>query len=159
MSGDIVQKKVDNHIFMQEIRRLFNEEGKKSVTFIVRGVSMRPFLEDGRDKVILAPPRKPRKGDVVLAEIMEKRYALHRVIAIKDGVYTMRGDGNPLWMKEQFTDEKIVGVADCFIRKGKKVSVESFKWRAYSATWSLLKPLRRILLAIYRRLPRRAAHK
>ena len=93
MSNQAVQKRVNNHVFMQEIRRLFNEDGKKNVTFVVRGMSMRPFLDDGRDKVILAPPRKPRKGDVVLAEFTAKRYALHRVIAIKDGIYTMRGDG------------------------------------------------------------------
>ena len=152
MSGDVMQKRVNNHIFMQEIRRLFNDEGKKSVTFVVRGVSMRPFLEDSRDKVILAPPRKPVKGDVVLAEIKERRYALHRVIAIKDGIYTMRGDGNPLGMKEQFTEEKIVGIADGFIRKGKPVSTRSLKWRAYSSSWEVLKPIRRILLAIYRRI-------
>ncbi len=145
-------KRVDNHLFMLEIKRLFEQEGKKSVTFVVRGFSMHPFLENGRDQVVLAPPRSPRKGDVVLAEIMEKRYALHRVIAIKDGTYTMRGDGNPLSMKEQFTREKIVGIADGFIRKGKFVSTGSRKWRAYSFFWELLKPLRRILLAIYRRM-------
>lgn len=152
MSNQAVQKRVNNHVFMQEIRRLFNEDGKKNVTFVVRGMSMRPFLDDGRDKVILAPPRKPRKGDVVLAEFTAKRYALHRVIAIKDGIYTMRGDGNPLSMKEQFTENNIVGIADGFIRKGKFVSTGSFKWRVYSFVWELLKPIRRILLAIYRRI-------
>ena len=35
MNGAIRQKKVDNHLFMQEIKRMFNEEGKKSVTFVV----------------------------------------------------------------------------------------------------------------------------
>ncbi len=136
---------------MQEITRVFNQ-GKKSVTFVVRGFSMRPFLEDGRDKVILAPPREPKIGDVVLAEVKEETYALHRVIKIADGVYTMRGDGNPLWMTEQFTQDKIVGIADGFIRKGKEVSTGSRKWRYYSAIWNVLKPLRRILLAIYRRI-------
>jgi hypothetical protein len=131
---------------------MFNEEGKKSVTFIVRGFSMRPFLENGRDKVILAPPRTPAIGDVVLAEIAERRYALHRVIAYKDGIYTMQGDGNPTRLKEDFRAEQIIGVADGFIRKGKCVMVNSHKWRVYSATWRLLKPFRRILLAIYRRL-------
>lgn len=147
-----ILKRVNNHLFMQEIRRLFNEEGKKSVTFIVRGFSMRPFLENGRDKVILVPPRKPKIGDVVLAEIMEKRYALHRIISIKDGVYTMQGDGNPKRMKERFTEEKIIGIADAFVRKGKYVSVRSFKWRTYSFVWKMSKPFRRVLLAIYRRI-------
>ena len=151
MSRGTRQKKVNNHLFMQDITRMFSQEGKKSVTFVVRGFSMRPFLEDGRDKVILAPPREPKIGDVVLAEVFEQKYALHRVIKIEDHVYTMRGDGNPLSMTESFTFDKIIGVADGFIRKGKKVSITSRKWRWYSATWNALKPMRRILLAIYRR--------
>jgi hypothetical protein len=152
MNEQIKQKRVNNHLFMQEITRMFRQEGKKSVTFIVRGFSMRPFLEDGRDKVVLSPPREPKIGDVVLAEISEKRYALHRVIKVENGIYTMRGDGNPLRMTEQFTQDKIIGLADGFIRKGKFVSTDSRQWRCYSAIWNLLKPLRRILLAIYRRI-------
>lgn len=152
MNEQIKQKRVNNHLFMQEITRMFRQEGKKSVTFIVRGFSMRPFLEDGRDKVVLVPPREPKIGDVVLAEISEKRYALHRVIKVENGIYTMRGDGNPLRMTEQFTQDKIIGLADGFIRKGKFVSTDSRQWRCYSAVWNILKPLRRILLAIYRRI-------
>lgn len=152
MNEQIKQKRVNNHLFMQEITRMFRQEGKKSVTFIVRGFSMRPFLEDGRDKIVLAPPREPKIGDVVLAEISEKRYALHRVIKVENGIYTMRGDGNPLRMTEQFTQDKIIGLADGFIRKGKFVSTDSRQWRCYSAVWNILKPLRRILLAIYRRI-------
>ena len=137
---------------MQEITRMFREQGKKSVTFVVRGFSMRPFLEDGRDKVILVPPREPKIGDVVLAEVREQTYALHRVIKIDNGLYTMRGDGNPLRMTEIFTYDKIIGIADGFVRKGKNVNTSSFKWRCYSAIWNILKPARRILLAIYRRI-------
>jgi hypothetical protein len=112
---------------------------------------MRPFLDDGRDKVILVPPRVPEIGDVVLAEVAEKRYALHRVIKIDNNIYTMRGDGNPLTMTEEFTFDKIIGIADGFVRKGKRVEITGRKWRWYSATWEALKPMRRILLAIYRR--------
>ena len=64
----------------------------------------------------------------------------------------MRGDGNPLWMTEQFTQDKIVGMAAGFIRKGKRVSTDSRKWRLYSTIWNILKPFRRILLAIHRRI-------
>ena len=152
MNEQIKQKRVNNHLFMQEITRMFRQEGKKSVTFIVRGFSMRPFIEDGRDKVVLSPPREPKIGDVVLAEISEKRYALHRVIKVENGIYTMRGDGNPLSMTEQFTQDKIIGLADGFIRKGKFVSTDSRQWRCYSTVWNILKPLRHILLAIYRRI-------
>lgn len=144
--------RVNNHLFMEEIRRMFNEKGKSCVTFVVRGYSMRPFVEHERDKVILVPPRTPKVGDVVLAEIAAKRYALHRVIKIKDGIYTMQGDGNPTSLVEHFTEEKIVGMAHAFIRKGKVVPLTSRKWRIYSTVWRVLKPMRRLLLAVYRRL-------
>lgn len=144
-------RKVNNHLFMQDIRRMFNEEGKKSVTFVVKGFSMHPFLDNGRDKVVLLPPRTPKQGDVVLAEVRERTYALHRVIKEDNGIFTMRGDGNLLSMTEQFTQENIVGIAGGFIRKGKYVSVQSRKWRWYSAFWNAAKPVRRILLSLYRR--------
>ena len=147
-----IVKRVENHTFMQEIKRQFHIEGRKSVTFVVRGISMHPFIVSDRDKVVLAPPRTPKIGDVVLAEVKKETYALHRVISIKDGTYTMRGDGNPLWMKEQFTQENIVGVADAFIINGKQVPVNGRRWRNCSKLWKLATPMRRVLLAIYRRL-------
>ena len=152
MKGNHNLIQVENHLLMQEITRMFNEKGKQSVTFVVRGYSMRPFLEDRRDKVILTPPRTPRVGDVVLAAIGEKVYALHRVIKIENGIYTMRGDGNPLSMKEQFRQADIIGIAQAFIRKGKVIPTAGIKWQVYSFIWKMLTPFRRILLAIYRRI-------
>ena len=143
---------IDNHLLMQEISRMFNEVGKQSVTIVVRGYSMRPFLEDRRDKVILTPPRKPNIGDVVLARIAENRYAMHRVIKIENDTYTMQGDGNPTHMKEEFTDADIIGIAQAFIRKGKHITTDSFAWRGYSFIWRILKPLRRIILGVCRRV-------
>lgn len=152
MKDETKHIQVDNHVLMQEITRMFSTMGKESVTFIVRGYSMRPFLEDRRDKVVLGPPRTPRTGDVVLARIGKERYALHRVIRIENGTYTMQGDGNPIHMTEKFTDTDIIGVALAFIRKGKRVETTGLKWRTYSAIWRVLKPARRIMLAIYRRI-------
>ncbi|MBQ8542708.1 MAG: S24/S26 family peptidase [Bacteroidaceae bacterium] len=146
------QIKVDNHIFMQEVARSFREDKRKSVTFTVFGISMHPFLGSGRDKVVLTPPAKPKVGQVVLAEIMPQRYALHRIIKIEGNTITMRGDGNPLKMVEQFTTDKLVGTAEGFIRKGNYVSTSSRLWRCYSAVWQACNPLRRLLLIIYRRL-------
>ena len=41
-----------------------------TVTLPLRGFSMRPYLEDGRDKALLVPVTSElRIGDVVLAEI------------------------------------------------------------------------------------------
>ncbi len=123
----------------------------KSVTFVVRGHSMNPFLVSGRDKVILTLPLKPRTGQVVLAEVKPQIYALHRIIKIDGDTITMRGDGNLLSQKETFRADKIVGTAQAFIRKGKKVRLSSRKWRCYSFIWSCLRPFRRLLLSFFRR--------
>lgn len=143
---------ISNDIFIPQIERMLKEEGHKSVTFIVHGFSMRPLIEDGRDKVVLSAPLPPRVGQVILAEIAPKRYALHRIIKINGDIITMQGDGNALTQTETFHADKIVGTATAFIRKGKYLSTDSIKWRTYSAIWHVLRPLRRILLAIYRRI-------
>ena len=144
--------KVDNHTFMQKIARQFREKSCNRVTFVVYGYSMHPFLHNGRDKVVLAPPAPPRTGQVVLAEIAPQRYALHRIIKIEGNTITMRGDGNPLAMTEQFTADKIVGTATAFIRKGEYVSTNSRKWKIYSTLWNATRPIRRPLLSLYRRI-------
>lgn len=123
----------------------------KSVTFVVRGNSMNPFLVCGRDKVILVPPQKPTVGQVVLAEFKPKVYALHRIIKIEGNKITMRGDGNLLSQKEIFEESNIVGTAEAFIRKGEKIDTDSIKWRIYSTVWHWLRPIRRLLLSFYRR--------
>lgn len=143
---------MDNATFFNKVKSILNEGKEQSVTFTVRGYSMRPFLEHERDKVVLTAPHPPKVGQVVLAEIKEKVYALHRIIKIEGETITMRGDGNYLRSKEVFTTDKIVGTAEAFIVKGKYVSTSSRKWRCYSTVWGILKPFRRIILAIYRRI-------
>lgn len=55
-----------NAILLPEIVRLINEG--HTVTLRLKGFSMRPFLEDGRDKALLTLPKNPKLGDPVLAE-------------------------------------------------------------------------------------------
>lgn len=151
MEKECKKIKMENHAFMQDVAKRF-KEGHTSVTFTVYGISMHPFLGSGRDKVVLTPPASPAVGQVVLAEVLPRRYALHRIIRIEGDTITMRGDGNPLRMTEQFTADKIVGTAEAFIRKGRYVSTNSRKWRCYSAIWQACNPIRRLLLIIYRRI-------
>ena len=57
---------IPNDILIPQIKRVIDEG--KSVTFLVKGYSMRLFLDNNRDKVILAPCEKDKvkPGDVVL---------------------------------------------------------------------------------------------
>ena len=76
----------------------------------------------------------------------------HKIIKIEGNTITMRGDGNALSQKETFQADKIIGTVTTFIRKGREIDADSRLWRTYSATWEFLRPIRRLLLAIYRRI-------
>lgn len=141
---------VSNTALIPEVVRLINEG--HTVTIPLRGQSMRPFLEDGRDKALLAASGVPRVGDPVLAEVMPGRYVLHRIVAVNGDDITLRGDGNIGTERCRATD--ILASVTGFYRKGRKTldRTDGIKWRVYSWIWMHLLPVRRYLLAIYRRL-------
>lgn len=117
-----------------------------TATLPLRGRSMRPFLEDGRDKALLQVADHPQVGDAVLAEISKGHFVLHRIINIEGNHITLRGDGN--LGDEHCTLGDIRAKALGFYRKGRQTldSTEGRKWRIYSWWWTRLYPLRRYLL-------------
>lgn len=142
---------IPNDVLIPEIKR-FIDEGRTAI-FRVRGNSMRLFLKDGRDKVVLAPCQEAEVHDVVLAEITPGHYVLHRIIKKEGHRIILKGDGN-VYGTEECTIHDIVGIATGFIRKGRSTidSVEGCKWRIYSTLWLILSPVRRYILGICRRL-------
>lgn len=145
-----------NRIMIPEVQNWLREHPTKgAAAFRVHGRSMRPFLDDGRDMVILVPPcaEKLHRGDVVLAEVAHEHYVLHRLIRREGDLITLKGDGNAVGT-EQCHVKDVIGVATGFLRKGrtKPDSVTGWKWRTYSKIWMALSPIRRYLLAIHRRI-------
>ena len=142
--------KFSNAELLPEVIRLMDEG--HTVTINLRGFSMRPFLENDRDKALLTKAKEIHKGDVVLAETAPKHYVLHRIINIDGDHITLRGDGNLL--EEHCRREDVKGFAIGFYRKGRKTidKTNSFKWLLYSRLWTSLYPIRRYLLAAYRHI-------
>lgn len=140
----------NNSEFLPEVVKMLNE--RHTVTLRLRGFSMRPFLEDGRDKALLTKLVTIKKGDAVLAEVTPGHYVLHRIISIKGENVVLRGDGNIGVERCSLADIK--GFAIGFYRKGrtKLDRTNGLKWRVYSLVWTTLFPLRRYLLAFYRRI-------
>ncbi len=143
---------VANDILIPELGRLLNEE--KEVRFTPSGVSMRPFIEGGKDSVILAPlKRLPRVGDILLAHVTafngRKTYVLHRLIRIEhqgtgEAVYILQGDGN-LTGEERCTREEIIGqVTAVEAPSGKR------KIMTRGRLWFYARPIRKWLLKVYR---------
>lgn len=145
-----ITKSSTNHSLIDETIQ-FLAKGH-SVTLPLKGFSMRPFLEDGRDKALLKQTDQYHVGDVVLAEIAPHKYVLHRIIQIKDNKIILRGDGN--YAVETCDYANIKAIALGFYRKRRQTldSTKGIKWRLYSAIWTRLFPIRRYLLFIYKRL-------
>lgn len=152
-----------NDVFIPQIKDLIDEG--HTATFHVRGFSMRIFVEDRRDKVLLGPcNEKPKVGDVILAKaclcgatpdeiISAPHYVLHRIIQIENNKIILRGDGNIIG-REVCEQKDIIGIALGFYRKGRQKPdlVTGLKWRIYSRIWIFLTPVRRWILAAYRHI-------
>ena len=139
-----------NSVILPEIVKMMNEG--HTVTLRLRGFSMRPFLEDNRDKALLTKTCDVKVGDAVLAEVSQKNYVLHRIIKI-DGInITLRGDGN--LREEHCKIENVQGTVLGFYRKGRPSldKTNGAKWLIYSWIWCHIYPIRRYLLAAYRRI-------
>ena len=136
-----------NEVLLKEVKKLIAEG--HDVTLRVRGISMRPFLEDRRDKIVLTKVQNPRVGDAVLAEVAPGKFVFHRIVAFKDGNVTLKGDGN-IYSTEMCNAEDISAATQAFIRRGKVYSPHGWMWRCYSALWPQWPFARRVLLKIYR---------
>lgn len=138
---------ISNGLFFPEVVRLLNEG--YSVTIPLKGYSMRPFLESGRDKAVLKKPSSISVGEPVLCETFPKHFVLHRIISIQGDNITLLGDGNIV--TETCKRDNVVGAVVGFYRKGRESldKTTGRKWKIYSALWMFLRPIRRYLLGIY----------
>lgn len=138
--------KVANDILIPEISRLLAEGHE--VCFTPQGESMRPWIEGGRDSVVLRRmTHAARRGDLVLAQCTGGRYVLHRVLRIEDAGerLVLMGDGN-LQGEEVCTQADIVGIV---------VRIENRRGHRKLLTrgrlWQRLLPFRPTLLWLYRK--------
>jgi len=137
---------IANAILIPEIAQLVSEG--KTVTFTPGGVSMRPFIEGGKDSVLLVRPEHLRVGDIILAEVSDERYVLHRLIALDGDHVTLMGDGNLRGEEYCIRENVLAKVREIRSPKGHR------KPLTRGRLWHYALPLRRYLLKIYRHTPR-----
>ena len=138
----------DNKIIEEAIR--LAREGV-NVTLPVNGNSMLPFIIGGKESVILHRPLLIDVGDVVLAWVDGCRYVVHRIIRIDGDHITLMGDGN--LTTEHCTLNDIKARVTHVVSADNKERDLHNRWRMHSAKlWYWLRPVRRVLLAIYRRV-------
>ena len=135
---------VANEILLEEAATLMQEG--RDVTFTPLGSSMLPFIRGGKDAVRLRKMDDVNVGDMLLVRL-DGRYVLHRCIRKEGKRLTLMGDGN-LVGTESCTTDDVLGTVVGIVKNGKERKPGDGRlWR------TTLKPFRRYILAIYRRLP------
>ena len=138
----------DEQIIQEAVRLV--QDGV-SVTFPVKGRSMLPFIIGGRESVILQKPGSLQRGQVVLAQVGPDRYVVHRIIKIEPDRITLMGDGN-ICGTESCTPSNVLAIATHVVdEKGKRRTLESKGQMFKARVWYVIRPLRRIILAVLRR--------
>ena len=139
----------DNGVIKEAVRLV--QEGV-TVTFPVTGQSMLPFIIGGKESVILHAPGLTAVGDVVLARVDGNGYVVHRIINIDGDRVTLMGDGNVRGTEHCLLKDIKARVTHVVSADNKKRDLYS-RWRVRAAKlWYWLRPIRRYLLAIYKRL-------
>lgn len=149
-SMDTKVKTVYADILVKEAIALL-EEGRR-VVLPVKGTSMHPFIISGRDSIELVSPSEPLKEyDVVWAWVDGSHYVIHRIIAIDGDKVSLMGDGNSNGVEHCRTDE-VMALAEYVIApNGKRRYLYTKTRLGFARLWRRLLPVRRWLLAIYRR--------
>lgn len=146
-----MSKIIPNEILLPEVDRLIKEG--HTVTIVVRGNSMNPFLVDRRDRITLGSFTTDdlQPGASILARDTTGSIVFHRIIIRNGETLVLQGDGN-LTKTEVTSIRQVMGLMTVAIRKDKEYPADGKVWKRYSYWWLKLTPVRRWLLAIFRRL-------
>lgn len=146
---EVIHKVLPNNEILRDLIILVNE-GQR-VTLPVKGNSMLPFIIGGKESVDLVKPDTIAVGDVVLAWINGCRFVVHRIIRIEGDQVQLMGDGN-LTGEEYCQINDVKARAEYVINpQGKRRYLYSNMRLRLARLWRRLLPVRRWILAIYRR--------
>lgn len=147
------RKVIANELFFAEAEQHFSEG--RSVEMLLKGFSMRPFLKNMRDVVVLEPIRAEelQRGMVVLFR-HRGVHTLHRFRGVeRDGRLRMEGDGNYRIVERVGPKDVLARVVE--VKRGERtIRYGTCRWRLRSA-WSLMvKRLRTVAIRVKRIIKR-----
>ncbi len=117
----------------------------------VTGMSMYPFLKEGRDSVELSKADflQLKKGAIVLIRRVNGDFVLHRILKVEKNCFYMIGDAQQ-WVEGPLLPNQLFAVVRKIKRNGRVISCDNLKLRFCVFTWLHVIPLRGILLKIFR---------
>lgn len=141
---------ISDAVILDEAVRLVDDG--VSVTLPVNGRSMLPFIIGGEESVILQKPEAVAVGDVVLAWVEGCRWVVHRIIRIDGNRVTLMGDGNIVGTEHCTIADVKARVTHVVDAQGTPHDIYN-RWRRLGARiWYRLRPVRRYVLYIYRKV-------
>lgn len=144
---NIASELFSNEIYFSEVKRILS--GGQSVQIPAKGSSMFPFIRDRKDLLILGQADSLGVGDIVLVQLSNGMFVLHRIIQISSLQITLMGDGN-IHAKEYCQRSQIIGKVYFILRKGEKIDCNSTTEKRKAFFWLKLLPLRRLLLFLFK---------
>jgi len=149
---------IPNEILFEEVERRI-ATGER-VLIRLQGDSMLPMMHGGRDVVELGPVEEGdlRRGAVVLCRY-RGRHILHRIVKVGGGgtdgsgggALTLMGDGS-LTLEHVAAGDVVAVMRSLHRPGGRVVDTASRGWQMRSRVWMALRPARRYILGLYRRL-------
>ena len=149
MSDNTVKKLYGDKLIKETIALV--QEGRR-VVLPVKGFSMHPFIIGGKESVeLISPPAPLKTDDVVLAWVNGTHYVIHRIININGDNVWLMGDGKSVGVEHcQISD--VSALAEYVVApNGKRRYLYTRTRLGFARLWRRLLPVRRWLLAIYRR--------
>ena len=148
--AEVIVKTMEGDVLTKETIALV-EEGRR-VVLPVKGKSMYPFIIGGKESVELVKPQAPLKADdVVLAWANGTHYVVHRIIGIDGEEVTLMGDGLCKVVEHCKISDVSALVEYVVAPNGKRRYLYTKTRLRFAHLWRRLLPVRRWLLAIYRR--------
>ena len=116
-----------------------------------KGISMLPFIVQGRDSVVLRrdPEHGAKKHDIAFYRRTDGQFVLHRVMRVcDDGSFVMCGD-NQTALERGIKKEQIIGYVSKLYRGEKEYPFSSLSCKLYIFFWCFM-PFRRTVMFIKR---------
>lgn len=126
------KRTIPNEMFFATVEEMIGEG--RSVEMTVKGFSMRPFLRNERDVVVLSPVGEKvlQRGMVVLFRY-GGRHILHRIRKTEGERLLIEGDGNYRTVEIATKEDVVAYVSEVRLESGKKLQYNDLGWRRRTA--------------------------
>ena len=148
-----MENSIKKKISLDEIYPIIKEkiENGGTVQLPITGTSMNPLLVWGRDTVELTKCENPQKYDISFYRRDDGHFVLHRIVGKNENGFILCGD-NQIKKEYGITENHIIAVVKSITRKDKTFSVDKASYMLYFKLWTLILPLRNLILVPMRKI-------